>query len=754
MSHRPLVLIAALLVAFALGSSHAQPLARLAPPDTVLSLSLRDLDDTRWEGLKEDLAALEWARMGELVGRLGMFLDQPGGPNADPSLGDELFADCPALEAPLEALGWRILGRDALLTVGLNPFNPLPSLTAMARLDGGHVPHGEAVQQALVACYGSDVTFEQDGVPLHLLFDGSELPLIVARVSDLFILSSNPDAARGVVRRAQGSDEPSLADRPLQQRTDVLFEPGGLGFSLDLAAIAEVAAAFAPMLMDDPELEPLFARALAALKTVGGVAGKLSATPEGFVIESLTAVDPEGGDAALAELLLCERCAVGRPFLAPPQSVAIRSQHLPLRGVFAYLQAWADEIAALVGEPLDLKQLALVELGLDLDRALFNWIGSELHTVTLEPFSPRLDTLLYGTSQVFLIPVSDPEAARDGLEHLIDRLVFSPLAGALIGELTPFGALGAAMGVLDIAPLAITREAYGGVDIDRYRLGLNTDIGVALVGNVLVIASPTRALHPVIDTYQGGAGALELEGYLTARRAAPEGSSQVGYSDTRRTLEGVAELLELASQPLAFGLYAGLFSTIQDATMKTDFWLGDLGSAFVPEAAQADVLTPPESVAGALSEAEPSRYYELAGLGEGDTVTVELLSDEFDTYLYLIDRDADTILDQNDDAPDITRSEIVFTAQEGVRYWIEVASFFGDGTGAYTLNVTVQAADSPAEAEVLEDAPSYSELLELTGFAPKLVRLISDRLGSSESYSVLREGSVYQRTLIRFDWER
>ncbi len=752
MSHRPLTLIAALLVAFALGSSHAQSLARLAPPDAVLSLSLQELNDSRWEALMEDLAALEWARLAELVARLGTLLDQPGGPNAGPSLGEELFADCPALEAPLNALGWQILGRDAILTVGLNPFNPLPSLTAVARLDEAAVPHGEAAQQALVACYGGGITFEQDGVPLHLLFDGSELPLIVARVGDLFILSSNPDAARGVVRRAQGSDEPSLADRPLQQRIDALFEPSGLGFSLDLAAIAEVAGAFAPMLLDDPALEPLFTRLMSALKTVGGLAGKLSATPEGFVIESLTAVDPEGGDAALAELLLCERCAVGRPFLAPPQSVAIHSQHLPLRGVFNYLQGWADEIAVLAGEPLDLKQLALAELGLDLDRALFNWIGSELHIVTLEPFSPRLDTLLYGTSQVFLVPVSDPEAARDGLEHLIDRLVFSPLAGALIGELTPLGALGAATGVLDIAPLAITRETYGGIDIDRYRLGLNTDVGVALVGNVLVVALPTRALRPVIDTYQGGAGALELEGYLAARRAAPEGSSQVGYSDTRRTLEGVAELLELASQPLAFGLYAGLFSTLQDVTTTPDVYLGDLGQAFVPEDAQAEVLNVPSSISGQLSEEEPSRFYELGGLEAGDVVMVELLSFEFDTYLYLIDRDTDLILDQNDDAPDTTRSEIVFTAQQGVRYWIEVASFFGDEVGNYTFNVTVRRADSPTEA--LADAPSYSELLELTDFAPKLVRLISERLSSSESYSVLREGSLYQRTLIRFDWAR
>ena len=99
-------------------------------------------------------------------------------------------------------------------------------------------------------------------------------------------------------------------------------------------------------------MEAAFERGLAFLRTLEGYAGSVRATPEGLSAETLAVVNPDGGDAALAELLLCETCTVSSPLLAPETSVGVNAQYVALRPIFNYLQGVLNDLEPLVGRIL------------------------------------------------------------------------------------------------------------------------------------------------------------------------------------------------------------------------------------------------------------------------------------------------------------------------------------------------------------------------------------------------------------------
>ena len=82
-----------------------------------------------------------------------------------------------------------------------------------------------------------------------------------------------------------------------------------------------------------------------------------------------------------------------------------------------------------------------------------------------------------------------------------------------------------------------------------------------------------------------------------------------------------------------------------------------------------------------------AQYYSFT-LAQQSTVTIELESSEADTYLYLRAGEARSgvFLDEDDDSPDTTRSEIVATLSAGT-YTIEATTFAAGATGDFTLPV-------------------------------------------------------------------
>jgi hypothetical protein len=177
----------------------------------------------------------------------------------------------------------------------MSPFNPLPSITALTRFDDAQATRANQLQEIILACTREAAaeetitTLEQDGVPLYVIGDGSDLPMVIGSVGNLFFIGTNPETLRGVVRRANGAAEPSLADTELAGMMREAFQSGGFSASLNIALLADLLESFAAPFIEDPEIEYMLARGLALLRTLSGFAANLSLNSEGVLFESLIA---------------------------------------------------------------------------------------------------------------------------------------------------------------------------------------------------------------------------------------------------------------------------------------------------------------------------------------------------------------------------------------------------------------------------------------------------------------------------------
>lgn len=78
--------------------------------------------------------------------------------------------------------------------------------------------------------------------------------------------------------------------------------------------------------------------------------------------------------------------------------------------------------------------------------------------------------------------------------------------------------------------------------------------------------------------------------------------------------------------------------------------------------------------------------YELR-LASGEAVTIELGSEELDTYLSLMRGPGDQVVDNDDVSSDDTDSRVVYTSPGEARYFVAVTSFRPGATGAYVLSI-------------------------------------------------------------------
>ena len=579
-------LLTCALLTLAFSHASAQPLAGLAPAETVLTLGYKvSGSDAQQNALREDLAALEWGQAGETLQQLATYLENSDLSSDFRDLGDLLNefsggADvqeegramlegvCPELlEERFSENEMEDVAFGALFSVSVSPFNPVPAVTALARIEDDEVAELYAeVQEVILTCAEREVEvvrLEQGDVPLYVIGDGGDFPVIIGRSENLFFAGSNPEVLRGVVRRAQGDDEANFAGGRLYRETSDLLEADGVSFSLNLAGLAQIAENFGGLFVDGPEMEAAFGRGLAILRTLEGYAGSIRATSEGLSAESLTLVSAEGGDAELAELLLCGTCSVSSPFLAPETSVAVNAQYVALEPVFNYLQGVLNDLEPLVGD-LDIKAILREELGFDLDTALFDWLGNEFYALNLEPFSPDLGTLFYGQASAFYVPVTSREAAEAGLAELSEVLALALEASDDMNMDDVSSQL--------FSDVATETLSYEGTEITRYRSGFNTDIGVAFLGNYLVVSTPAEAMEDLIDTFGGDAPNIftnrSFQSVLSDR---PEEVIALSYSEPGEQLMGLANLAGLFSQPLAFAANLALSETESSSAQKPSY---------------------------------------------------------------------------------------------------------------------------------------------------------------------------------------
>ncbi|NEQ48584.1 MAG: peptidase [Leptolyngbya sp. SIO3F4] len=74
-------------------------------------------------------------------------------------------------------------------------------------------------------------------------------------------------------------------------------------------------------------------------------------------------------------------------------------------------------------------------------------------------------------------------------------------------------------------------------------------------------------------------------------------------------------------------------------------------------------------------------------LFEGDQITIDLISEEFDALVSLLGDDGTTV-GENDDGPDGSTNSLLFAriAKSG-QYTVRVRSYAGQGTGAFSLKL-------------------------------------------------------------------
>lgn len=561
MRHPALHLFTFLLFGTALA---APPLETLAPADSFAVLGFRTgAPDGTAQALQDDLETLGWERAGTVLERLGAFSGDPTtggmlemygqmfqGESGDRSSEDSRFGRClqrqsenvtlPEAETP----AWE----GGFITASASSYNPIPAVTALLRVTPAAEAAFTELHRALIRCTertgGEVVRLQEGGTPILVLGNAGDFPVAVSRRGRLFIAGTNPEAVRGILRRAAGSDETSFAETPLFRDNEGLLTRPGLNLALDASVLAGTVESLSGS-FTDAQTAPLADRLVRALRTLGSYAGTLGVGNGEVRLESQLTVNPAGGDPELAALLLSDAPAPD-PRFAPRSAYSVAAANVPVGPLFEYLDEWARLAGQASGQPLGLRQLAR-DAGFDLDVALLDWLGDASESAVLEPLGTDVTPYLYGQAQIFAIETRGEAATRAGLDEL----------GRFFAQLVREGDLGEMDGAL--LESATEQTTFGGVAIERTRVGPNTDIGVAFMGDTLLVGTPASALESAISVGRGDLRAVTDDAdFQAARAAVPEGVTQFGYTDLPRQLQGLSDLFELASQPLAFAASAAL----------------------------------------------------------------------------------------------------------------------------------------------------------------------------------------------------
>lgn len=718
-----LVCLLSLLTSQAFSQEATDDLISVAPANAIIAVSI---DHKNWsaENLMADFEALEWDRanatfqklltlaeesgmMEEILWELDLDGDfteiiegVTGFKDGEGPAYEELVENCPGL-ADVDLSNFAFIGDEAVLTVGFGAM-PIPAVTAITRLSTDQASTAFTVQQTVLECAKADMgensftVLEEGDVSLYVLDDGGDLPVIIGSNNGVFFLTSDPNSARAVARLSSGSDEDSLATSGLF--TDRIGSDG-FRYAVDFAAVADIATNFKGMVTEEePALGIIFDRGMAVLRTLGVASGSISQSEEGLAIQSLIDANPEGGDPALAKLMLCTDCEVSVPELAPIDSVSVSSQYLSIAEFFDYLQTWIDALEDMVG-PMNAKELLAMQFGVDLDVLLFDWLGKEVHTITMEVVSQKLSTLIYQPAQAIIFPVESVEAAEE--------------AAASFQELWPM-----VRSLMDMIPeqedipidffdyVATSTEEYNGVEYTRYRMSVNTDVAVTYIGNNLVTASPAYAIEKIIDVSLGNIENITANPDFETIVNNTTGTPMRSYIDTPQFYHASAELLGLFSQPAAYLAKVGLdtvmleftdygFDDIDYLDEATSFFDEDLSAitaaplelSALTSTTMTETLAQPEATE---SNNTTSAFYLLDGVEAGSIVTATLDSADFDTFMRLI-READgteqVILDNDDYAGSYEQSQISFMVEEGADYIVEATSYGSDAGGNFSVTI-------------------------------------------------------------------
>jgi hypothetical protein len=769
------------------GLAPANPLSSVTPGTAALVLEIAP-DAGFPPGLLDALAGLGLEEHLDTLARVAALLDAdlPVGEGPEDLMAgllDEVAYVCPPLADALTGANPAALFGDALLSIHLNPFNPVPQFLAITRPSDPEA--FAAIQDALIACFGGEA-LDQDGVALEIVFDGSELPLVLARHEGYFFAASDPNLSRWVVRQLNGAGEASLADAPLGQALGVLAA-GGWGLGADLGSLAPLIDLVLEAV--PPEFVETAEGVKGTLTSIGVVAARIGWEETGLRAEGVQFAPLARGTSALDALLGDPRAAPLPPFL-PQGSVAISSHVVPWTNLVATLDELLVPLGGALGESLDMRMLAGELLGFDLDRGWLAWAGDHLHTVTLAPLGADLGGWLQGAPTLVTVPVLDEGLARAALPDLVNFIVMlgetiEGLSNELMGAADPFGPTPS---LPSGGQVLVTRETIDGVPFDRIRVGPTIDVGLTVLDGHLLIVSPTRAARAVLQ-HRDGFGSLSQDPvWAEALRTWPQGARSVAVRDTQAELWALSEVADLLAQPLAWLLQLGLqesqadygyddwWSEGEDWWMDDDqpWWLGPDGltaPSWTSEVPGVDVasLRPAPLVLGytidaQLTSEQTHLLYDLLGIAPGMILEVEMLDPNYniDTYLYVLDADTGAVLFDNDDAPSTDRSFIAFLVEPDTRYQVMATSFGGWQTGSFSLSVNQRMeileegeeallpdTEEPLwEPEPVAELPTFAELLAMVDLLPRSIDIVADATSLTWTVTRFENGMTITRILL------
>ncbi len=524
----------------------AQSLRPLLPAETLLAVGTQGMTDHQSQ-LQPILD--EFERLG--VG--AAFQDAFAGAeqSAEQSANVPDLSQVPAALQDLTVLD--VLGDEAWLAVSLSPYNPLPVLTLVARVDA-------KAQTAFASLI--DANADQDGVQRltegSLAFfvttadggDGMSTPIAYAQDGPLVALSSNPDVLRGVLRRHQGASEPNLTTTDAYGASLGTLSGGVFYSFLHVGPAGDVLSP----LVQGQGFDTLATRLTRLLTTIGSSAGVLRITADGVETDGVQALDGAGQDIALYNLLSSSQAASLDPLGFVPQgALSVQSGAFDLTGWWNYLGDLVSSAPELgVG---DLDQFISGMTGIDLRAALFDWSGTQVGTIATaapavtDPGMPAANLL--GES-VFMLQSTDDAAAAAGLSQL-----FTTVATQASAFTDPSGGAG--------APDVSTHQV-GDVTVTSYGMGPGIALSYAVTDGYALVATSTEAMDKVL---QARSGSTALPATLAAMQGqVPQGAHSFALADQRASLEATAASIASQIQTVAgLGGAANLdFDKVQKAS--------------------------------------------------------------------------------------------------------------------------------------------------------------------------------------------
>lgn len=238
-------------------------------------------------------------------------------------------------------------------------------------------------------------------------------------------LSNDATALRGFLRRLGGSKEPNLLQNATYGNTMNSVGPGVLRAYINFAGAATTVKSLIDLSSGGSSSKEgqLLAN---SLKTLGQFGGSLSVDAKGVTSTSILFPNPNGGDAALYALLVPKMQKFTLPTMLPASASSVGIANFDLNAVYKYLNTWIGRLGG-EGSP-SINDLVLQSAGIDLNKNLLSWVGTEFAVVSFstkssgkvaDPTNPL--SSLEGSAAY--IKVKDESAAKKGIDLMIDALL-------------------------------------------------------------------------------------------------------------------------------------------------------------------------------------------------------------------------------------------------------------------------------------------------------------------------------------------